>query len=361
MPVLQIRGGDLDLVQYDFSSFKPGENINTAGLKPRCALVPKKGIISVKAPSRIHLSVLDMNRFSPGIPGGGGFGFALQVYQTIEVSLSDDSDISSSRKMLIQHLVSVFKKVTGYQGNFSIKSFDNENMEHIGLGSTCTLGIAVLSGMNELLGNPLTKDDLRVLLGFNYVEEINDKNEIVYGFETGLGAFVSLNGGMNIISDKLTPIYTHSFAEEENVYILIPYLHKAEQNAGEDEFSLLMNRARLFDNQDREHKAYTVVMDFIPALDEGDLRKMGDIMWNLEFRGSKRAEIEHHSFVIYHYLDFLRNKGIEFAAMSSVGPSICVVTLKSREEIDSICKEIGLSVALQTKTDNKGIMISWKQ
>ena len=31
-----------------------------------------KGKIMVKAPARIHLTVLDMNRFAPDHPGGGG-------------------------------------------------------------------------------------------------------------------------------------------------------------------------------------------------------------------------------------------------------------------------------------------------
>jgi len=41
------------------------------------------------------------------------------------------------------------------------------------------------------------------------------------------------------------------------------------------------------------------MMDLIPALEQGDLVKIGDVIWEIEFRGSKRAEVEHHGFELY--------------------------------------------------------------
>ena len=104
MVSLQIRGGDLDLVEYDFTPFNPGENIRTANVT--CIREPKaeSGTFHIRAPARIHLSVLDMNRFSPGTPGGGGIGFALQLYHEAEVSAAEKTEIESSRHLLIRHL-----------------------------------------------------------------------------------------------------------------------------------------------------------------------------------------------------------------------------------------------------------------
>ena len=87
MPIMKIRGGDLDLVEYDFKTFAPGKDLKTLGLEKKTfTLKPKKGTILVKAPARIHLTVLDMNRFAPDHPGGGGIGFAIRCYCTAEVS-----------------------------------------------------------------------------------------------------------------------------------------------------------------------------------------------------------------------------------------------------------------------------------
>ncbi len=119
-----------------------------------------------------------------------------------------------------------------------------------------------------------------------------------------------------------------------------------------------MNRARNLDYQDRELKAYLLLMDLIPALEKGDLKKTGDIIWEIEFRGSKRAEVEHHSFKIYQYMSLLRANGLEFVGMSSVGPSIAIVTDRTLEEIEELIRPMGLEVTIATKVDNLGIKIS---
>ena len=83
----------------------------------------------------------------------------------------------------------------------------------------------------------------------------------------------------------------------------------------------------------------------------------GDVIWEIEFRGSKRAEVEHHSYGIYHYMSQLREKKLEFVGMSSVGPSIAVVTALDRKAMDTLLKPLGLSVAISTKVDNTGMTV----
>lgn len=357
MAILKIRGGDLDLVEYDFTSFHPGEHIYT-DIPVVKSPVPQKGSFNVTVPSRIHLTVLDMNRFSPGKPGGGGIGFALQIYSNATVSCtSGKTVIDSSRALLIEHLVAAFKAITGYTGGFDIRT-GAHGKEHVGLGSTCTIASAVVSAMNEALGRPLTYTNIRRLIGHNYVEETNEPGLLAFGFETGVGAATSIYGGMNVLGDQLTHVYQHSFAEDKNVFIITPNIHPEDDNSGLEEFSLLMTRARTLDYRDRELKAYMIMMDMIPAIEKGDLKKMGDIMWEIEFRGSKRAEVQHHTFIIYQYMNALRQAGLEFVAMSSVGPSICVVTEKTEEEMKPILDVIGLEISVITKVDNTGIQIT---
>lgn len=258
---------------------------------------------------------------------------------------------------MIEHLVAAFKAVTGYAGGFLIRTEDH-GKEHVGLGSTCTTATAVISAMNEAVGRPLTYDGIRRLIGHNYVEETNEPGMIAFGFETGVGAATSIYGGMNVMGDQLTHVYQHAFAEDKNVFIITPNIHSEDDNAGLEEFSLLMNRARTLDYRDRELKAYMIMMDMIPAIEKGDLKKMGDIMWEIEFRGSKRAEVQHHTFIIYQHMNALRQAGLEFVAMSSVGPSICVVTEKTESEMQLILDPLGLEISVSTKADNIGIRLS---
>ena len=353
MSKLMIRGGDLDLVMYEFSPFKTGENINTLGIdKKSFELKPAKGPVEVKVPARIHLTVLDMNRFSPDRPGGGGIGFAIRIYTTaVAECTASGLEIDFSRKPIVIHFTEVFKKATGYTGGFKICVRDHDK-KHVGLGSTGSVMLAVGHAMNRALGNPLSSEEIRLLIGHNYVEETTDAN-IIGGFETGVGPAAATYGGIAIMGDELTLVHNCRFAEGKDVYIIIPPTDA--KASGDDEFRLLMNRARTLDYRDRELKAYMVLMDLIPALHRDDLKKTGDIIWEMDFRGSKRAEVEHNSFEIYYYMSRLRDAGFEFVGMSSVGPSIAVITGKKREEAVKLIEDAGLIVALETKTDNTGV------
>jgi beta-ribofuranosylaminobenzene 5'-phosphate synthase len=160
---------------------------------------------------------------------------------------------------------------------------------------------------------------------------------------------------MAVTGDELALAYHHEFAEGKNVFVIIP--ETTVSSSGREEFDLLMNRARNLDYQDRELKAYFILMDLIPALERGDLKKIGDVIWEIEFRGSKRAEVEHHGFEIYQHMSRLREAGLEFVGMSSVGPSIAVVTERSETEMAKILEPMGLKIAISTKVDNVGLKV----
>lgn len=355
MPTMKIRGGDLDLVEYEFTPFRPGERIRRIPLPEKPKISPVTGTATVVAPARIHLTVLDMNRFAPEQPGGGGVGFAIQLYCTVEAScIPSGLEIDYTRTSIIQHFCEVFRQTVGYTGGFRVRARDHQH-SHVGLGSTSTILIALAHALNRIVGSPLTGDQLRKMIGNNYVEETVD-GKIAFGFETGVGPAVSIHGGMAVMGDKLSLIYHHPFAEGKHVYIVIPPTDIS--SAGTKEFDLLMNKARTLDYRDRELKAYLVMMDLIPALEDDNLERAGNVIWEIDFRGSKRAEVEHHSFAIYHYMSRLRESGLEFVGMSSVGPSIAVITRRSRAEVEEILKPLGLDIAISTGVDNCGLTIS---
>lgn len=358
MTTMKIRGGDLDLVEYEFVTFRPGEIVKAAGIECDKTPVPSPGTVTVRAPARIHLTVLDMNRFSPSRPGGGGVGFAIQLYCTVTVSCTEgEINVDYNRPALIRHFIEVFRKISGYSGGFTVVARDHQ-YQHVGLGSTSTVMIALAHALNRAVGSPFSPDQLRKMVGYNYVEETVEGN-VAFGFETGVGPAVSTHGGMAIMGDDLTLVYHHPFAEGKKVYVVIP--PSDTSSAGTKEFDLLMNRARTLDYRDRELKAYLIMMDFIPALERGDLQRMGEIIWEFDFRGSKRAEVEHHSFEIYHYMHRLRAAGLEFVGMSSVGPSIAIVTGRPEGDVEGIVRDLGLSIAVRTAVDNRGLAITVRE
>lgn len=354
MAKLTIRGGDLDLVEYEFSPFNVGEKIVTLGIDCEKKPVPMDGTFTATVPARIHLTVLDMNRFAPDRPGGGGIGFAIKLYTSAIVKCHDtDVTVDYGREPVIRHFVEVFKEATGYTGGFSITVTDHER-KHVGLGSTGNVLLAVGHAMNAAVDYPLDAEEIRLLIGHNYVEETCD-GRIIHGFETGVGPAAATYGGMAVLGDELSLVCHHSFAADKNVFVIIPPTEA--KASGEDEFNILMNRARCLDYRDRELKSYMVLMDLVPALVRDDLEKLGEVIGEIDFRGSKRAEVEHNSFEIYHYMSRLKEAGLEFVGMSSVGPSIAVITKKSPVEMEIIAEKLGLVVEIVTTVDNVGVKI----
>ncbi|NYT02481.1 MAG: GHMP kinase, partial [Methanosarcinales archaeon] len=264
-----------------------------------------------------------------------------------------ETTIDYSRETIVRHFVEVFREAVGYQGGFKILARDHQQ-KHVGLGSTGSVLLALAQAMNAALDSPLNSEEIRLLIGNNYVEETED-GRVTLGFETGVGPAAATYGGMAITGDELALVYHHPFADGKNVFIIIP--PTTVSSSGRQEFDLLMNRARDLDYRDRELKAYLVLMDLIPALEKSDLVRLGDVVWEIEFRGSKRAEVEHHSFEIYHYMSRLREQGLEFVGMSSVGPSIAVVTGRGRKEIEAIVEPLGLKIAIATMVDNHGVRV----
>jgi len=53
----------------------------------------------------------------------------------------------------------------------------------------------------------------------------------------------------------------------------------------------------------------------------------------------------------------LREAGLEFVGMSSVGPSIAVITGRPEEEVAAILEKAGLRIAIATAVDNEGLKV----
>jgi len=327
--------------------------------------------IHAEVPARIHLSVLDMTCFSPGNPGGGGIGYAIQMYARSQVKIKEirvsneeaDIEIKARRSSLVEHITRVFLKHLGLSGCFEVMGAGHD-INHMGLGSTSALVSAVALSLNKALGEPYTPDRVRKVIGYNFMEEW-ENNLVIPGFETGVGPYVGIKGGFAVISDKLHPVINFPLPEDYEVVIALIEEEMSDtlvesKNAGISETELLMNRARALDERDRARKSYEVLMRLIPKGDSGDLKGVGESVWTLQHMGSKVAEIEHHAHAddIYETMKIMKKNGSVITGMSSVGPAISALVPGSRgEEMEEIIKERGYRV-LRTHPDSQGLRIS---
>ncbi len=369
-----IIGGPYDKITTTLEEFEPGNadfiySYEMMGIDAKqVKTVDKLREVIVKVPARLHPTVLDMNRFNLNRPGGGGLGFAVEIFFNAKVKAIKEPEIrvSGDRQLITEHFGHAFKQLLGYEGGFEIDMEDHKR-RHVGLGSSIGSMCAAILGMNEVLGRPFHGWELRRIMGFHACEESPIGPEyLLPAFETGIGAMAGVNGGWIVASDDLTMVYRVPLPETKAI-IFIPDVeslqdeYTGKDTSAESEAELLLRRARFLDSMQAGAKAELVLLDMIPAMIRGNLTQIGDALFDISYLGSKRAECEQHGAFgtpIYSYINRFRGMGAEIAGMSSVGPTIFALTQNQEtyDRIMSYLKAEGVkdSRIIETVVDNMG-------
>ncbi len=338
---ISIIGGPHDKISTVLEEFEPGQQefilpLESIGVAPRTVKEISGREVDVTVPARLHPTVLDMNRFNLNRPGGGGLGFAIQIYMHAKVKSTKSPDIivNGERSLLMRHYGHIFQHLLEYPGGFEIELQDHER-RHIGMGSSIGSMVAMAIGINEVLGRPFNGRELRRIIGYHSCEESpTGNNYLIPAFETGMGAMAGFNGGWILGTDDLEMAYRIPL-EDTRCVVFIPDVPSLEDEftgrdtAAESEAELLLRRARYLDSLQSGVKAKMLLCDMLPAMIKGDLKAIGDTMFDLSFLGSKRAECEQHGSFgapIYSHISAFREMGTEITGMSSVGPTIFALT-----------------------------------
>jgi predicted sugar kinase len=373
---ISIIGGPHDQITTILQEFEPGQKdyilpLESIGVAPRTVNELECREVEVTVPARLHPTVLDMNRFNLNRPGGGGLGFAIQVYLHAKVRSTKSPDIivNGERPLLMRHFAHVFQQLLEYPGGFEIELHDHER-RHIGMGSSIGSLVAMVIGVNEVLGRPFNGRELRRIIGYHYCEESPMCSDyLIPAFETGMGAMAGINGGWILGTDDLEMAYRVPL-ENTRCVVLVPDVESLEDEfTGKDtaagsEAELLLRRARYLDSLQSGVKSQMLFCDMLPAMIKDDLKTIGDTMFDLSFLGSKRAECEQHGCYgapIYQYISTFREMGAEVSGMSSVGPTIFTLTRNddTHDRILNYLRNKGVpeSRIMDTAVDNVGARI----
>ena len=370
-----IIGGPFDRITTVLEEFEPGQKDfivqpETFGVAPRTVSEICEREVEVTVPARLHSTVLDMNRFNTGRAGGGGIGWAVGVYfqAKVRATVSPEIVVTGQRPLIVSHFAQLFKEILQFPGGFEIELYDH-GRRHVGMGSSIGTMTAACIGMNEVLGRPFTNRELRRVLGFNACEE-SGQHYLIRGFETGIGAMAGINGGMVLSTDDMELVYRIAVPETKALIFIpdVPSLedeYSGKETSAESEVELLMRRARYLDSLQCGTKSQIVLLDLLPSMVRGDLKGIGNSLFDLAFLGSKRAECEQHGVFgapIYHFLGTLRGIGAEVVGMSSVGPTVYALT-KDQDVMDRMVKylkdhNVPESRIIETSIDNIGVRVT---
>ena len=318
---------------------------------------PEYDGVTIGFPGRVHITPVDCNRFDFGKPGGGGLGFAIDLENSLDIVVSDSDEVDAEplQEPLIHHYVLLMRKVLGFTFGLRIKCSMADVMQlHSGLGSSIALACGCVQGINVLCGAPLSHEEVRRLIGDNFAEVCQGR--LSRGLETGVGSAVILRGGLAFVGDEIVTLYSSRNLDGIPVVLVRPGAPRPDSDQPE---SLdMLNRSLLLDASYRYVRAYRIVMDIIPALTRGDLKALGDVIWDFQFSGTHLSMVQGRfdlGLELLRIMMLLRRAGTPIVGMSSVGPTIYAVSKDPAPVIDLVTSE-GITHIL-TKVSSKGTRI----
>ena len=314
----------------------------------------------VTVPARTSISVLDMNRFRPGIAGGGNLGFAFGAYTTIELTIAEQDEVldthstywQDERGALVSHVLKAWRDVSRLTFGYRVTVI-SVNSPHIGLASSGALQCAVWYALNHIHGYRFSDAQLRRLVAISY-REVN-QTKLEHGFTTGLSSFLGLYGGFAVVGPNLNALH-HFHLPNWSAAIVLPR-HTISTSFGTTEADVLMGRGRELDATYARHKQKIITSRLVPAIRRRDLAESGAAIESLQSTGSKMAEMEIYSQTITPTIQMLRQAGICCVFMSAVGPGLALVSEAPLVRLTVLLAELDVDVRWIGTLDNTGVQV----
>ncbi len=281
--------------------------------------------IKIKTPSRIHITLIDLNGSIGRVDGG--IGFALKN-PYIEIVCEDfdgievEGGINRDRfERVATNLRNLFGK--GLKVNV-LKDYE----AHVGLGSGTQISLAVAKAFNDIYNLGLSVRELAEITGRGGTSGIG-----VAVFESG--GFV-LDGGHSL---KEKPYFLPSSASKAKppkvlaryelpdwyIVVAIPRLKgmhgKREINVFEKYCPIPIEEVKTL--------CHIILMKLLPSVVEKDLDSFCESLKTIQYLGFKKIEIDQYGRIIWNLIE-----NTDFAiGMSSMGPAVYSVTDTNAKDI----------------------------
>ncbi len=336
-------------MKKDFKPFKIGTVFNPLS-ENHYNIKPYLKKVEILYPSRLNAMALDPGKiaknenlkYSPG-----EIIFKVKIYKKVKAeTIANNTEIiiseRSKRKPLIRHSALLMKKALNIKNGIYIDVDNQKEIRHAGLGSSSGLISSVACAINELFNNPIKRDALVRYLAQNHGEELDNNNNYLSPVQCigGSAAAGLYDGAMLVLAGENKIIARMKINNRYKAVIGIP--NDFEEL---DAHTLLKKEIKVFKNFIKTGKkfspiiAYRLVHNILPVIDNGDLREIGNLIYEYRFKmGSIRnCSYAYNKLVdLAKKLEFLKEKNIaEVLSISSVGPAFFAITKNA-----GICKKV---------------------
>lgn len=326
----------------------------------------------IKTPSRLHITLIDMNGAYGRIDGGVGITIEnpqliLEVEplttDKIEVKFTEAETLSYLKKNYIKRIKSAAIRMKqfldiDYGFKFTVKKI---YLSHAGLGSGTQLSLAVGKTISKFDNQKLDASKIAKIVGRGGTSGIG-----VRAFDSG--GFI-VDGGHSMVqkSDFLPSaassaspppvIAHHDFPEDWKIVLAIPKID--DRVSGLKEVNIFQEYCPI-PLKEVERLSHLILMKMMPSVVENDLDSFGFAVNHIQKLGFKKVELKLQNPIIKEIMEGIINAGAAGVGMSSFGPTIYAVTDTNHRDILKAAEEsmrtIGGKVIL-TNAQNRGAVI----
>lgn len=324
--------------------------------------------VVVRAPSRIHLGLLDMNGALGRVDGGIGLALGhpeLVLSARRSEGFSVHGGDADARERILAAAQAVSRELCLPGGaEFTLQSV---YPGHVGLGRGTQLALSAATALCHLYGQCWTPRDLARMTGRGGTSGIGTAAFSAGGFICDGGHSLGATGDKSAFlpssaSRGVRPpgvIVRHPFPAHWKVLLVVPDSWTGASGSGEKD---LFSRYCPVPLDEVRELSHLVLVSLLPALVEEDLELFGWTVDRMQGLGFKRVENMLSPPVTQDLMEAMRDAGAAGAGLSSFGPAVFAFTSGDTGDIERACRKIldqsGGGEVICTTGRNRGAEIS---
>lgn len=311
-------------------------------------------MLRIKTPSRIHMTLIDLNGEIGRVDGGIGITLEEPYIEIIAeksdtITVSGDPDLQER----MQKACEVICPGKGIDIKIK-KSYWN----HIGLGSGTQAALAAGMAVSKLYGLNVSAREVAMKVGRGGTSGIG-----IGSFEKG--GFL-LDGGHKMSAKNAflpssfakgvppAPILLDYTFPDWDIVLAIPPLKGAHDLYEKDIFA----KECPIPLHEVEELSHVIMMQMLPSILENDLETFGRAVNTIQEVGFKRRELNLQPGA-RKLINVMRDAGAPGAGMSSFGPTVYAITDKPGPVISAVEHDCPDCAVIRTKARNTGAEIEW--
>ena len=321
----------------------------------------------IKTPSRLHMTLIDLNGSYGRADGGIGLTIAKpnlclkgeESEKGIAIDFNESICDTNIKEECFKKISDSAEKICSYFNLDSGFHFEVEEayLPHSGLGSGTQISLATAKLICEHIGKNLNSVELANIVGRGGTSGVG-----IFSFD--YGGFI-VDGGHSLkekgtfLPSAASPakppqlIGRYDFPDDWGVIIAIP---QADHSVtGKKEVNLFQDNCPV-PIRDVEQLSHLILMNLLPFLLEKDVKSFGSVINRIQNLGFKKVEVGLQPQKIKSLMEGMRELGAYGVGMSSFGPTIYGIVDKKNQNAFKATKDLldGDGLVLMTKAQNHG-------